>query len=336
MKQTQIQKDVPSFYKALQEFFPIGAAVNPSTLVSGNDLLVKQFKSLTSENHMKFENIQPQEGVYTFENADQIIDFAAANDKLVRGHTLVWHNQTPDWVFKNDCGEQASREQVLERMSKHISTVVGRYKGKIHAWDVVNEAVTDSGPDLLRDSKWLQTIGEDYISKAFHFAHMADPDATLFYNDYNESNPEKREKIYTLVKGLVEQGVPIHGIGLQAHWNLYNPSLDDIRCAIERYASLGLQLHITEMDVSMFNFEDQRIDLTEPTEEMVALHQQRYEQFFSIFKEYKEVISNVTFWGIADDYTWLDDFPVVGRKNWPFLFDTKHQPKSSFWSIVNK
>ncbi len=333
MSQQKVEEKTSSLFQVYQDYFPIGAAVNPNTLVSASELLKTHFKSLTSENHMKFMNIQPEENVYTFEEADKLIEFAEANNKIVRGHTLVWHNQTPEWVFTEN-GQLASRETVLRRMKDHISTVLGRYKGKIVAWDVVNEAVTDSGEVALRESKWLQTIGEDYIAKAFEFAHEADPNALLFYNDYNESSPEKCEKIYHLVKSLLEKDVPIHGIGLQAHWNLYGPSLENIRAAIERYASLGVQLHITEMDVSVFEHGDKRTDLTQPTDEMMELHQQRYEQFFSIFREYRDVISNVTFWGVADDYTWLDDFPVKGRKNWPLVFDANHQPKPAFNKIT--
>jgi endo-1,4-beta-xylanase len=195
--------------------------------------------------------------------------------------------------------------------------------------------VTDEGPELYRKTNWLDIIGEDYIEKAFEYAHAADPDALLFYNDYNESNPGKREKIYQLVKSLVEKGVPIHGVGLQAHWNLTNPSLDDIRAAIERYASLGLKLQLTELDVSVFNHEDRRTDLTEPTAEIIELQTQRYQQAFALLREYREVITAVTFWGAADDYTWLNDFPVRGRKNWPFLFDENHQPKEAFWKVIS-
>jgi len=220
-------------------------------------------------------------------------------------------------------------------MRAHIETVVSRYKGKIYAWDVVNEAVSDQRGERLRPSKWLDIIGEDFIAKAFEFAHAADPTALLFYNDYNESVPEKREKIYDLVRSLKEQGVPIHGIGLQAHWNLEQPSIDEIREAIERYASLGMKLHITELDVSVFRFEDRRTDLTEPPEELLVRQADRYRQFFRLFKEYSDSIQSVTFWGAADDYTWLDHFPVRGRKNWPLLFDEKHRPKQSFRSVMD-
>ncbi|MFB3159758.1 endo-1,4-beta-xylanase [Neobacillus sp. 179-J 1A1 HS] len=322
--------EVPSLSKVYEEYFNIGAAVNLTTIKSQEGLLRKHFNSITAENDMKFIEIQPAEGKFTFEKADQLAAFAKEHGMKMRGHTLVWHNQTPEWVFQN-----ADRETLLQRMKNHITTVMQRYKGTIFCWDVVNEAVTDEGPELLRSTKWLEIIGEDYIEKAFEFAHEADPDALLFYNDYNESNPEKREKIFKLVKSLVDKGVPIHGVGLQAHWNLVNPSLEDIRTAIERYVSLGLKLHLTELDVSVFNFEDKRTDLTEPTHEMLELQAERYHQVFQMLRQYQSHITSVTFWGAADDYTWLSDFPVRGRKNWPFLFDENHQPKESFWKVVH-
>ncbi|OLS37204.1 endo-1,4-beta-xylanase [Bacillus sp. MRMR6] len=321
--------EIPSLSKVYVEYFNIGAAVNLRTIESQKDLLKKHFNSITAENDMKFIEIQPAEGQFTFEKADQLAAFAKDNGMKMRGHTLVWHNQTPDWVFQN-----ADRETLLQRMKDHITTVMKRYKGTIFCWDVVNEAVTDEGPELYRSTKWLEIIGEDYIEKAFEFAHEADPEALLFYNDYNESNPEKREKIYKLVKSLVDKGVPIHGVGLQAHWNLVNPSLEDIRTAIERYVSLGLKLHLTELDVSVFNFEDKRTDLTEPTSELLKWQAERYDQVFQLLRQYRDHVTSVTFWGAADDYTWLSDFPVRGRKNWPFLFDEKHQPKDSFWKVV--
>jgi endo-1,4-beta-xylanase len=321
--------EVPSLSKVYEQSFTIGAAVNLTTIESQKELLKKHFNSITAENDMKFIEIQPAEGQFTFEKADQLAAFAKGNGMKMRGHTFVWHNQTPDWVFQD-----ADRETLLQRMKQHITTVMKRYKGTIFCWDVVNEAVTDEGSELYRPTKWLEIIGEEYIEKAFEFAHEADPDALLFYNDYNESNPEKREKIYKLVKSLVDKGVPIHGVGLQAHWNLVNPSLEDIRTAIERYASLGLKLHLTELDVSVFNFEDKRTDLTEPTSEMLELQAERYQQIFQLLRQYRDNITSVTFWGAADDYTWLSDFPVRGRKNWPFLFDENHQPKESFWKVI--
>jgi len=331
MEQT---RHIPKLHEAFRDGFDIGAAVNPRTIARSGELIAYHYNSLTAENEMKFASLHPSEEKYTFEEADRIADFARNNGMKLRGHTLVWHNQTPDWLFQDRDGGQVGRETLFARMKAHIDTVVKRYKNSVYCWDVVNEAVADEGDERLRQSKWTAIAGDDFIAKAFEYAHEADPNALLFYNDYNESHPVKREKIYALVKSLKERDVPIHGVGLQAHWNLYDPGLDDIRSAIERYASLGLKLHVTELDVSMFEFGDRRTDLTEPTERMIELQSERYAQIFKLFREYKEVIEAVTFWGAADDYTWLDDFPVRGRKNWPFLFDEKHQPKPSFWKVV--
>lgn len=330
----QTLRTEPSLKERFAADFKIGAAVNPWTIRTQESLLAYHFNSITAENEMKFVNVHPAEQTYTFEDADRLVEFARENGMAMRGHTLVWHNQTSDWLFRDSQGGTVSKEVLLERVREHIHTVVGRYKNEIYAWDVVNEAIADEGGALLRTSKWTEIAGPDFIAKAFEFAHEADPRAILFYNDYNESNPQKRDKIYTLVQSLLEQGVPIHGIGLQAHWNLFDPSLDEIRAAIEKYASLGLQLQLTELDMSLFRFEDRRADLTEPEPGMLERQAERYEAVFRLLLEYRDVISGVTFWGAADDYTWLDDFPVRGRKNWPFLFDAAHRPKAAFDRIA--
>ncbi|MCM3781617.1 endo-1,4-beta-xylanase [Neobacillus mesonae] len=323
--------------KALfKDAFHIGAAVNPRTIESQRSLLAYHFNSLTAENEMKFSSVHPQEDLYTFENADAIAAFAREQCMALRGHTLVWHNQTTDWLFENESGGLVERDVLLARLRSHIQTVVGRYKDVVYCWDVVNEVISDDNDEsaYLRPSKWLDIAGESFIAKAFEFAHEADPQALLFYNDYNESNPHKRERIYRLVRSLLDQGVPIHGVGLQAHWNLYDPSLDLIRSAIERYAQLGLQLQLTELDVSVFRFDDRRTDLVRPTKDMLELQAERYESIFRLLHEYREHITAVTFWGAADDYTWLDDFPVRGRKNWPFLFDEKQCPKEAYQRVA--
>lgn len=315
-------------------YFDIGAAVNLETIESQRDLLTTHYNSITAENDMKFERLHPYDGIYRFEAADRIVDFAAANRMKVRGHTLVWHNQTPDWVFAGKNGDLTDRGTLLARMKEHITTVVKRYKGIVYGWDVVNEAIEDKSGVWLRSSRWLDIIGEDFIDKAFEFAHEADSRAMLFYNDYNECQPEKRDKIIRLIRRLKDRGVPIHGIGLQGHWNLYEPGLDDIRAALEQYAALGLKLQITELDMSVFRFDDRRTDLLAPTPEMEELQVERYERVFALFREYRDVLTAVTFWGVSDDYTWLDHFPVRGRKNWPFLFDVNHKPKLSFRRIT--
>lgn len=327
--------DLLKLSEEYEEHFLIGAAVNPKTLISHQQLLKQHFNSITAENEMKFERLQPIEGQFQFEAADQMLEFAKQNNMGVRGHTLVWHNQTPAWIFEQRSGGIVDRATLLERMKTHIDTVVTRYKGNIYAWDVVNEAISDSGNELLRSSKWLDIAGEQFIAKAFEYAHAADPSALLFYNDYNESDAVKREKIYRLVKSLKEKDIPIHGIGMQSHWNLDHPAIDDIRRTIEQYASLDVTLHITEMDLSMFHFDDRRTDCSAPTEAMLEKQAERYDQIFKVFREYSKHITSVTFWGAADDYTWLDHFPVQNRKNWPFLFDALHQPKQSFWNVIN-
>lgn len=329
-------RSIPKLHEAFQASFDIGAAVNPRTIIQAGELISKHYNSLTAENEMKFVSLHPAEDTYSFEEADKIVAFAREHGKKMRGHTLVWHNQTSDWLFQEADGRPVSRDKLYDRLKSHIDTVVKRYKEDIYAWDVVNEVIADEGSELLRPSKWLEIAGPGFIAKAFEFAHEADPKAQLFYNDYNESNPAKRDKIYRLVKSLLEQGVPVHGVGLQAHWNLYSPALDDIRAAIEKYASLGLRLQLTELDVSMFRHDDLRKDLASPTAEMLELQEQRYEALFKLLEEYRSHIDAVTFWGAADDYTWLNDFPVRGRKNWPLLFDEKHEPKGSFWRVVQR
>lgn len=331
-----MNKDIPALHERFKGIFKIGAAVNTGTLRREGDFIAKHYNSITAENQMKFGEIHPEEERYAFEAADEIIDFAVRNRIAVRGHTLVWHNQTSDWVFQAPEGGTVSKELLLARLKKHIQTVMGRYRGLTYAWDVVNEAVEDKTDEYMRKTKWLEILGEDYLRHAFEMAHEADPNALLFYNDYNETEPTKRDKIYKLVRSLVEKDVPIHGIGMQGHWNIYGPSLDEIRQAIELYASLGLQLHVTELDLSMFKHEDKRTDLKEPTPEMLELQERRYEEIFGLFREYKSHITAVTFWGAADNYTWLSDFPVRGRKNWPMLFDEHLTPKGSFWRIVEQ
>ncbi|GIQ62308.1 beta-xylanase [Paenibacillus cisolokensis] len=325
---------IPKLRERYGDCFDIGAAVNMTTMETQRELLAAHFNSLTAENDMKFERIHPDEGTYDFEAADRIVAFADEHGMKVRGHTLVWHNQTPEWVFRAPGGGPADRKTLLARMKSHIDTVVGRYKGRIYCWDVVNEAVDDGAGAWLRRSPWREGIGEDYIARAFEYAHAADPSALLFYNDYNECHPEKRDKIIRLLRTLQAQGVPVHGVGLQGHWSLNEPEPDDIRAAIEGYAALGLQLQVTELDVSVFEFGDRRTDLSEPPAERMERQAERYERIFRLFREYKDVIAAVTFWGAADDYTWLDDFPVRGRKNWPLLFDERHRPKPAFWRVA--
>lgn len=326
-----------SLAETYKNYFKIGAAVTAKDLEGVHrDILLKHFNSLTPENAMKFENIHPEEHSYNFEEVDMIKEFAIKNDMKLRGHTFVWHNQTPAWVFIDKDGKEASKELVIERLEEHIKTLCERYKDVVYAWDVVNEAVEDKTEKLLRETKWRKIIGGDYIKIAFEIAKKYAGDAKLFYNDYNNEMPYKLEKTYKVLKELLERGTPIDGIGIQAHWNIWDKNLvNNLKKAIEMYASLGLEIHITELDISVFEFEDKRTDLLEPTPQMLELQARVYEDVFSVFREYKDVITSVTLWGISDRHTWKDNFPVKGRKDWPLLFDINGKPKKALYRILN-
>ncbi len=328
-------QEIPSLAKVYGDFFAMGAAVNRRTIDTHSELLKTHFNSVTAENEMKFESLHRTRGDYDFASADAIVDFAVANGMKVRGHTLVWHNQTPKWVFEDADGHLVPGPEVEQIQKEHMETVMGRYKDVVYAWDVVNEAISDSDDEFLRNSPWLRALGEGFIGNAFLRAHAIAPDAKLFYNDYNETHPAKRDKIYRLVKQLRSEGVPVHGIGMQGHWGLGGPSVSEIREAVELYSSLGVELQVTELDISVFEFEDRRTDLKSPTTEMMDRLAERYEEIFALFREYKSSITGVTFWGIADDSTWKDGFPVRGRKDWPLVFDVNHEPKAAFHRVVN-
>ncbi|GAB2588086.1 hypothetical protein GCM10027190_41250 [Spirosoma areae] len=224
------------------------------------------------------------------------------------------------------------REVLLGRMKRHITDVVSRYKGKIYAWDVVNEAVPDGGSEVYRPSKSYEIIGEEYIEKAFEYAQ-------LFYNDYNTENTSKRERIYQLVKKLKDRSVPIQGVGLQGHWSIYEPTAQELEASINRFASLGLAVQITELDVSVYPKEHERrekkvIDTSEYTPDMNAKQAAHCTMLFDVFRKHKGKITNVTFWNVSDKSSWLDNFPVQGRKDYPLLFDQNYQPKKAFWGVV--
>lgn len=334
----QSQKGLKEYYR---NYFPIGVAVNPRMVQPGPEaeFIKAQFSSLTPENAMKMGPIHPEEKRYFWRDADAIVDFAQQNNLKVRGHTLCWHNQTPRWFFTDSTGKQVSREVLLARMKQHITDVVGRYKGKIYAWDVVNEAVPDAGPDIYRKSKFYEIIGEDYIEKAFEYAHAADPSAQLFYNDYNTENASKRDRIYQLVKKLKAKGVPINGVGLQGHWSIYEPTAQELEESINRFASLGLKVQVTELDMSVYPKEHERrerrdTDKSEFTATMNDKQAAQYKMLFEVFRKHKDKITGVTFWNLSDKYSWLDTFPVANRKDFPLLFDQNYQPKKAFGEVV--
>ena len=331
-------KGLKDFYAS---YFPIGVAVSPEALKTDEgSLVLKHFNSVTPENTLKSSVIHPKENEYFWKDADSIVAFAQRNNLKIRGHTLVWHNQTPSWLFIDKNGATVSKEVLLQRLKDHITAVVGRYKGKIYAWDVVNEAISDKRDEYLRPSKWLQIIGEEFIAKAFQWAHEADPEAQLFYNDYNEISPIKRAKIIKLVKSLRAAGVPIHAIGLQGHWAVNEPSRGQLDSTLKELADVGLPLQITELDISVYSKEhDARERKPEDanaafTAEREQQQIEKYKMSFELFRKYKKYITGVTFWNISERYSWLDNFPVQGRKDYPLLFDKNLQPKKAYWEVV--
>jgi endo-1,4-beta-xylanase len=312
-----------------KDYFKIGAAVNAKSIHTHKDILLQHFNSITCENEMKFSSVCNEEGNYDFSASDKIAEFARNNNLALRGHTFTWHNQTPKWVFEN-----ANEEVLTERLKNHIAILGGRYQKDIYCWDVVNEAIEDKSDIVIRESGWSSIMGEKFMDRAFMITKELLPEAKLYYNEYNETDPIKSIKIYNTIKGMLERGVPVEGIGMQCHFNIYHPSPDELKRSIELYASLGLQIHITEMDVSMFEFSD-RSSLDKPTKELIEMQAKVYGSCFKIFREYKDAIDCITTWGVADDATWLDNFPVYNRKNWPLLFDNNHMPKESLLRIMD-
>lgn len=337
------QNALPSLRDALAGYFTVGVAL-PSNFVDPTDphgvLVAQQFGAVVAENATKPDQVQPTEGTFRFAPADKILRFAESHGMVMRGHTLVWHQQTPLWFFcdPDDPTKPVSRDVLLQRMKTHISTVLGHYRGRIRAWDVVNEPLTDDG--RLRDgaagSKWFDIIGASYIDEAFRCAHEADPSALLVINDYNlESSPAKRDGMYDLVKGLLARGVPVGAVGMQMHVSLYGPGAEDVRAAIEKFGSLGVKVEITEMDVSIYRSNEAEKPITPQILDQQAA---RYADLFNVFKDEakKGIVDMVVLWGVSDEQSWLNSFPVPGRTNAPLLFDGDLNPKPAFWAVVGK
>lgn len=337
---------------AFEGRFLVGAALNGAQF-SGRDtlgagLVAEQFNQVSPENVLKWESIHPEPGRYAFEGPDRYVEFGEAHDMFIVGHTLVWHSQTPQWVFQDAEGNPASRDTLLARMRDHIHTVVGRYKGRIDGWDVVNEALNEDG--TLRPSPWREIIGDDYIARAFEFAREADPDAELYYNDYSLPNPAKRDGAVALVRGLQERGVDITGIGMQGHYGLDSPSLALVDSSISAFAALGVDVMITELDIDVLPraIRNQGAEVSDraamrdelnpyadalPDSIQQALAQ-RYAGLFNLFLDHSGHLTRVTFWGVTDGDSWKNNWPVRGRTNHPLLFDRQGQPKPAFDAVM--
>ena len=338
---------------AFKKDFYVGAALN-NRQISGRDaksvaLIKQQFNTISPENLLKWEAVHPQPDQYNFKPADDYVAFGQENKMFTIGHTLMWHQQTPKWVFEDAEGKPASREMVLKRLEEHINTVVGRYKGKIAGWDVLNEAIDDQQGDL-RKTKWLEIIGADFAAKAFEYAHKADPKAELYYNDYSLYRPEKRAGVIKLVKSLQAKGIKVAAIGMQGHYGLTKPSLEQVEASIVAFSQLGVHVNFTELDIDVLPNPSRRqgADIAETfgadakynvytTGLPDSVQQQltkRYADLFALFHKHRAVIDRITLWGVTDADSWLNDWPIRGRTSYPLLFDRNFQPKPALQAVV--
>jgi endo-1,4-beta-xylanase len=329
---------------ALKDLMPagtvIGVAINQRQSdgvdTAAVDIITKQFNQITPENLLKFQLVHPAADRYAFEAQDRYVQFGLDRKMQVVGHNLVWHNQTPAWVFQGAGGAPADRDTLLARMRDHIRTVVGRYRGKIHGWDVVNEAIDEDGS--FRKSPWHEGIGDDYVAKAFEFAHEADPDAELYYNDYNLEKPAKRAGVIRLVKDLQARKLRVDGIGNQAHWRLETPTIEEIEDALADLHGTGLKVMYTELDVNLLPPAGRDADpavanpyadgLPDEKQQQLA---RRYSEIFGLILKHRDWVSRVTFWGLSDADSWLNR----GRMNYPLLWDRQRRPKPAFQAVVD-
>ena len=348
------QKEPEGLKDFYADNFLIGAAVFPELFDDpvAAELIKTHFSAITPENDMKWALLHPAPDQYTFEKADRFVEFAEANGIKLIAHTLVWHSQLGRGVFTKegatDPNDMVDSETLFSRMKDHISTVAGRYRGKVHGWDVVNEALNEDG--TMRESGFYKIAGDSFIEKAFEYAHQADPGAELYYNDYNLVKPEKRQKTIRIIKKLQEKGLKIDAVGIQAHWNMTFPELDEIEKSILEFSELGIKVMFTELDVSVLpspwdtpsadvNIRHQNSDemnpykdgLPEVADEALA---KRYRDIFNIFNKYSDKISRVTFWGLHDGISWKNNFPIFGRTDYPLIFDREMKPKKAYFELT--
>jgi endo-1,4-beta-xylanase len=334
--------------QAAGERMLIGCAVNSFTM--GRPALAsfipQQFSCLTAENEMKPFALQRARGTFTFDRADRIVDFARAHNMQVIGHTLCWHAQSPRWMFQDESGQPLGREAALANLRAHIETVVRHFRGKVRGWDVVNEAINDDPHPDLRSVPARRAIGDDYILKAFEFAHAADPNVELYYNDYNIDTGSKRERALRLIRRIKQAGLRIDAVGIQGHWLLAEPSVAEIERGIEAFINERVKVHVTEMDIDVLpgrrgagaDVNARQEQATDPYRnglpaEMQQRLAERYGGLFAMFMRHREV-ARVTMWGIGDGQSWLNGYPVRGRINHPLLFDRQLQPKPAYHAVI--
>lgn len=351
----------PSSLKdAYKETFKLGCSVN-NAVVSGRDavsqkLVIQHFNTITAENEMKAEVLNPKPGVWQFAQADAFVQFGEEHNMFIVGHTLVWHNQTPDWFFNETGGVPKPRAVVVEQMRSYIEAVVGRYQGRVHAWDVVNEVIDNDGS--YRQTTWVKAFGsgDEMVKHAFRFASQYAPGTELYYNDFNAWRPSKRDGIARMVRMLQKEGIRIDGIGIQGHWGLNFPKNEYIEAAIDTFAKLGVKVMITELDVDVLPItkEGQLIGkiMSDPQWQLeefklfldpyrnglpAEVEQQltnRYAELFNIFYKKRDKIDRVTLWGLHDGMSWKNDYPIPNRINYPLLFRRDKSPKPALDAVI--
>jgi endo-1,4-beta-xylanase len=329
--------------------FLIGTAVMSRSLDDPEmaELVATQFDVLTGENEFKPAPIHPQPDRFNFAGADRIVEFAQAHDMKVVGHTLCWHSQSPRWMYQGDDGKPLPRDEALRNLEAHIDAVMGHFKGKVVGWDVVNEAISDAGDDYLRDTPARRAIGDDYIIKAFEFAREADPDVELYYNDYNNDQPEKLEKTLRLVRELKRAGVRIDAVGMQSHLRLGDAeAAARLERAIEAYSAEGVKVVITELDVDVLPRRGRGADIAAREQggddpyrdglppEVAEAQAKFYADLFRVVLKHPGVVTRVTFWGTHDGASWLNGFPVRGRTNHPLLWGRGLKPKPALEAVL--
>ena len=326
--------------EAYKDYFSIGVAINHRNLNTDEQiaLIKSNFNSITAENEMKPGEIHPEEDVWDFTKADKIANFCRQNGIKLRGHCLCWHSQFCEWMFTDKKGKPVTKDVFYKRLRDHIHTVVNRYKDIVYCWDVVNEAISDGGwaprgqqPNPYRESRLYKLCGDEFIAKAFEFAREADPNAALFYNDYNAVTPAKRDRIYNMVKKMKEAGVPIDGIGMQGHYNIFGPNMQEVDEAIAKYKTLVDQIHITELDIRANEEMGGQLQFSrkglEVTQQVKTMQEDQYNQLFRILRKHKDVVKCVTFWNLSDRDSW------VGTANYPLLFDAEFKPKHAYYTV---
>lgn len=330
-------KPAPLLKEKYNDYFNVGVALSKQTLAYYDESILKNFNLVVAENEMKWESIQPSEGVFVFSNADKLIAKAGDLDMQVRGHTLIWHSQTPSWAFAG------SYEDAEARMLAHVTKVVTKYKDNISEWDVANEVLSDGDANELfrQDSGWYRACGSnddkfvEFLAKAYKKVHEIAPDAILFYNDYNLNFPTKRAKAVKLVQKLLAAGAPINAVGMQAHYDIHGLKMTDVENSIIAFKDAGMKVSLTELDLSVYPGDYSGAPYTELSAELDAKQADVYGELFALCRKHKDTVLGVTTWGVADDATWKDNFPVKNRKDFPLLFNVSAQPKSAFQKISN-